>query len=306
MKAWLLLLALLCGCSGAPDIEVPKCAGLAEAAGRGPEGMIWIPPGPTVLGSDRFHPEEGPKRIAQVAGFWIDAHEVTNAQFAQFVQATNYRTTVERMGGGAVFHSPLGAAVPADISQWWRIEASANWRTPRGAAGRLATANEPVLQVTQEDALAYARWQGRHLPTEAEWERAARGGIADADYSWGDEPPAKHATHKANHWQGVFPLADRGDDGFKGVAPVGCFEPNGYGLYDMAGNAWELTAEAWNKGEGAQKAAVIKGGSWLCADHFCLRYRPAARQPSDPSLGTDHIGFRTALRPARRAPPASR
>jgi formylglycine-generating enzyme required for sulfatase activity len=149
----------------------------------------------------------------------------------------------------------------------------------------------PVVQVTYADALAYARWRNRDLPTEVEWERAARGGIVDAEYSWGDQP--RPDQPKANTWQGVFPLRDTGGDGYKGVAPVGCFRPNGYGLFDMAGNVWELTSAAWSKGS---KAQVIKGGSWLCADRFCLRYRPAARQPADGDMGTDHIGFRTVLR----------
>jgi formylglycine-generating enzyme required for sulfatase activity len=156
----------------------------------------------------------------------------------------------------------------------------------------------PVVQVTLEDAQAYARWAGRALPTEPEWEYAARGGLANADYSWGNDRQA--ATTHANHWQGIFPLVDSGEDGFKGPAPVGCFKPNGFGLHDMAGNVWELTETAWDQQKTALGAppgsTVIKGGSWLCANNFCLRYRPAARQPGDPELPTDHIGFRTVAR----------
>jgi formylglycine-generating enzyme required for sulfatase activity len=254
--------------------------------------MIKIPAGFTVLGSERFHPEERPKRRMHVDEYWIDPHEVTNAQFGAFVAATGYRTTAERAGGGAVFHSPLQAGAPSVLTTWWHADASASWRKPRGKNGRAPLPQEPVLQVTQEDALAYAHWLGRDLPTEAEWERAARGGLPDADFSWGNEPATKPM---ANHWQGMFPISDTRQDGYNGVAPVGCYEPNGYGLYDMAGNVWELTSGAWDE-PGKGDAIIIKGGSWLCADDFCMRYRPAARQPGDPTLGTDHIGFRTVLR----------
>jgi formylglycine-generating enzyme required for sulfatase activity len=253
--------------------------------------MVWVPGGTTVIGSDDFHAEEAPKRHVLVKGFWIDRHEVTNAEFAAFVKATGYRTVNERNGGGAVFRSPEEITSLADVTQWWIFEPKATWLFPHGPAGAPAQQAMPVVQVTYADALAYARWRNRDLPTEVEWERAARGGIVDAEYSWGDQP--RPDQPKANTWQGVFPLRDTGGDGYKGVAPVGCFRPNGYGLFDMAGNVWELTSAAWSK---ESKAQVIKGGSWLCADRFCLRYRPAARQPADGDMGTDHIGFRTVLR----------
>jgi formylglycine-generating enzyme required for sulfatase activity len=294
MRAWLPLIIMLAGCSNGTAELRTTCRGAAPPLAPGDRSaMIWVPAGDTLLGSDRFHPEERPKRRAHVGGFWIDPHEVTNAEFAAFVAATGYRTTAERTGGGAVFHSPLDAAGPDDITRWWRPDSTASWRTPRGAGGRPSLPEEPVLQVTQEDALAYAKWRGRDLPTEAEWERAARGGLSDAEYSWGDE--AAKAS-RANHWQGMFPIRDTGADGYHGVAPVGCYEPNGYGVHDMAGNVWELTKGAWDRPGASEGAIVIKGGSWLCADDYCLRYRPAARQPGDPSLGTDHIGFRTVLR----------
>jgi formylglycine-generating enzyme len=263
--------------------------------------MVFIPGGSTVIGSDRFYAEESPKRRVDVASFWIDRHEVTNAEFAAFVKATGYRTVAERYGvdgsraGGAVFREPLSVDNLSDITQWWKFDTSAHWRYPHGSSGSAADPAKPVVQITRDDALAFAQWRGRDLPTEEEWERAARGGVADADYSWADQKTA--VADKANHWQGVFPLRDSGKDGYKGVAPVGCYPPNGYGIFDMAGNVWELTRSPWPVGTGAPAGAVvIKGGSWLCADNFCLRYRPAARQYGDPSIGSDHIGFRTVWR----------
>ena len=245
---------------------------------------VVVPAGMTTLGSDRHGPEEAPHRRERVAGFAIDRFEVTNAQFAAFVAATGHVTHAEREGG-AVFAVPSQAG-----GGWWRLDRDADWRHPHGSGSR-TDLKAPVVQVTRDDALAYARWAGRDLPTEAEWERAARGGLSDAEYSWGDAPPTREQP-RANHWQGVFPAVDRGEDGHRGLAPVGCFAPNGYGLHDMAGNAWELTRSAWSP-----DAAVIKGGSWLCADDYCIRYRPAARQAADLALGTDHIGFRTVRRP---------
>lgn len=253
----------------------------ARPGTTGPAEVI-VPGGLTTLGSDRFGPEERPVRQEAVASFAIDRYEVTNARFAAFVAATDYVTRAER-DGGAVFapNQPDGG--------WWRLDTTATWRHPQGGNSR-ARPDEPVVQITRDDALAYARWAGRDLPTEAEWERAARGGLVDADYSWGDALP-EAAVPRANHWQGVFPALDTASDGYRGLAPVGCFAANGYGLHDMAGNAWELTKSAWSP-----NATVIKGGSWLCADSYCMRYRPAARQAADLSLGTNHIGFRTVRR----------
>jgi formylglycine-generating enzyme len=248
-----------------------------------PAAQVRVSAGVTTIGSDRFEPEEQPRRSVSVGPFSIDRFEVTNARFAAFVAATGYVTQAER-AGGAVFTPPR---IPGD--GWWRLDRQASWRHPQGAGSR-AEPDQPVVQVTQADALAYARWLGRDLPTEAEWERAARGGLTDADYSWGEAPPTD-ARPRANVWQGVFPIVDSGTDGHRGLAPVGCYDPNDYGLFDMAGNAWELTRTAWSGG-----AAVIKGGSWLCSDNYCMRYRPAARQAADLSLGTNHIGFRTVRR----------
>lgn len=268
----------------------PTCAFDTAAAGGTPKG-VWIPAGNTTLGSENFHPEERPTRSQYVEGFWIDQHEVTNSQFANFVRATGYRTVAEiDSSGGAVF---TGSSGPAGDGSWWQLVRDANWRRPAGPGSSIRDRDAyPVVQIAYADALAYARWRGRDLPTEAEWERAARGGIADADFVWGDASRV-NGQYRANTWQGVFPVVDNATDGFEGLAPVGCFEPNGYGLFDMAGNVWEWASDPW---AGSPQTRVIKGGSYLCADDYCLRYRPAARQAGDASLGSSHIGFRTVLR----------
>jgi len=268
--------------------------------GDGAGAMAWVPGGETWIGSDAFQPEEQPVRKVRVDGFWIDRHEVTNAQFAEFVRRTGYVTHAERDGrGGVVFAPP---ARPAS-SPWWRIDPQASWRRPAGAKGPAADPSLPVVQVTHADALAYARWRGGDLPTEAEWERAARGGLVGKDYVWGDDP-RPGGKPAANHWQGVFPVKDTAEDGFPGLAPVGCFRANGYGVYDMAGNAWEWVQDPWPRelGGAPEGAHIIKGGSYLCADDYCLRYRPAARQPGEPALGASHTGFRIVR---RGAPPRS-
>lgn len=285
--------------SVSPPEETSTCKTTKERIPQDPRG-VWVAPQKVTIGSSQFHPEEAPPRALNVNGFWIDPYEVTTGEFANFVAATGYKTVAEReAGGGGVFDSE------------WRLEPSATWRKPFGQEGSEANADDPVVQVAFEDALAYANWRGRDLPTEAEWEMAARGGIANAEYVWGNASRLEDGKPGANHWQGVFPYVDLGEDGFKRLAPVGCFPPNGYALYDMAGNVWEWTKDRWSLPQGADATAaapvvtaaqsmpgarVIKGGSWLCADNFCHRYRPAARQPGDPSMGTNHIGFRTVLR----------
>jgi formylglycine-generating enzyme len=267
----------------------PARADAIEISGR----LARIPGGFAELGSEDFGSEERPLRRVSVESFEMDVTEVTNRAFAAFVEATGYVTVAERIGGGAVFTQPSSPPDMRDPTSWWRIDPDATWSSP-GGRGTVASPDKPVVQVTLEDAIAYARWAGRDIPTEAEWEHAARGGIIGAKYTWGDEP--EKSASAANHWQGTFPLRDRGEDGFAGIAPVGCFPANGYGLHDMAGNVWELTASAWGRPGAAAGASVIKGGSWLCADNYCLRYRPAARQPGDPELPTNHIGFRTIQR----------
>lgn len=259
--------------------------------------MVWIEGGIATLGDDRFRTEEAPHRQVLVDGFWIDAHEVTNIEFAAFVEATGYVTQAERdRAGGAVFSTADAATQPANLALWWRLDTEATWRSPRGDAGTLPQHTLPVVQVTLEDALAYARWRGRDLPTESEWEFAARGGLEGAAYVWGDSKRVD-GRYMANHHQGVFPFSDSAEDGFAAAAPVGCYPPNGFGLYDMAGNVWELTKSPWTiDGRSVAGAHTIRGGSYLCSDQFCSRYRPAARQPADDTLGTEHIGFRTVLR----------
>lgn len=304
-------------CSGYSGL--PESAAAGEAAGL-PAGMVWIEGGGFRMGSDRHFPEEGPSRRAEVEGFWIDRHEVTNAQFARFVEATGYRTVAERGLSAEDYPDlPPEALVPASMvffpvtapgQPWWDYVPGADWRHPEGPGSSIAgRENHPVVHVAYLDALAYADWAGRALPSEAEWEFAARGGLEERAYTWGDEP-TPGGEWMANSWQGFFPYEDEAADGHHGTAPVGCYPPNGYGLFDMAGNVWEWAADGYRPGhreaapageaqEGAPR--VIKGGSWLCAPDFCSRYRPAARQPQEADLGTSHVGFRTVL---RAAPPA--
>lgn len=259
-------------------------------------GMVWVPGGVVTLGSEDFFPEERPVRTARVEGFWIARHEVTNAEFAAFVEAAGYVTVAEReganAGGGAVFGPGVQVRDWSDIRTWWRFDPQASWRKPQGSrSGVEDRGHFPVVQIAYEDALAYARWLGHDLPSEAEWEHAARGGLEGEPYVWGSEVRPGDA-YMANHWQGIFPVEDNGADGHAGLAPVGCFAPNGYGLHDMAGNVWEWTSTVWER-EGFR---VIKGGSFLCSDTYCHRYRPAARQPGDETFSTEHLGFRTIWR----------
>jgi len=266
------------------------------------------------MGSDRFYPEEAPARIVEVAPFAIQRAPVTNRQFAAFVADTGYVTEAERapdpalfpgadpvrLKPGALVFRPLRAVPPSyDWRLWWSYRPGAQWRKPEGDrtvfAGRL---DHPVVSVCHSDALAYAEWAGLRLPTEAEWEYAARGGLDDADYAWGDtfDPDA------ANIWRGPFPVAtDKG----KAVrtTPVGRYPANGFGLVDMIGNVWEWTSDQYRDPSApgccspmhGPDALVLKGGSHLCAPEYCMRYRPAARQPQTPDTATTHIGFRCAL-----------
>jgi sulfatase modifying factor 1 len=256
-----------------------------------PNAPLTIPAGRFILGESPRYPEEGPAREIAVSGFAMDANEVTNAQFATFVDATGYVTLAERaplpgappemlLPGSAVFHTPT-----SDDPRWWRWVVGANWRQPEGPGSTIEGGDHlPVVQIAYGDALAYADWAGGMLPSEAQWEYAARGGQPPAAIPRGaDGAPA------ANYYQGIFPQRDLGEDGHAGRAPVGCFPPNAFGLYDMIGNVWEWTAEADPRAPGG---AVIKGGSFLCAANYCARYRPAARQFQERGLGTNHIGFR--------------
>lgn len=284
----ILLILPLAACHQAPaEPTRAACAVLPD------DQMFWVPAGRFTMGEDARYPEEGPARSVTVPGFWIDTHEVTNSQFARFVRATGYRTLAERtppvqpdtpremrVPGSAVF------AVPDEADpRWWRWVAGAQWRHPSGPIKSIrGLEHEPVVQIAYEDAQAYARWAGKDLPSEAQWEYAARGGRPALP-----EPVDSNGAPTGNSYQGVFPVRNLATDGYVGRAPVGCFPPNGYGLYDMIGNVWEWTQSA----EGPQSdRRVIKGGSYLCAANYCARYRPAARQFQERGLGTDHIGLR--------------
>jgi formylglycine-generating enzyme len=300
-------------------------------------GMAFIPGGTFRMGSERHQPEERFTHIVRADGFWIDRHEVTNAQFKQFVDATGHVTLAERgldpkthpdtpedllTPGSVVFIQPTDLKSGGRITQWWQYVAGANWRQPTGPGGSLAGRdNHPVVHIAYEDALAYARWRGRSLPTEAQWEFAARGG-RDGEDDWSSAFDAE-GRPIANTWQGVFPVLNTNDDGYVGTAPVGCFKPNGYGLYDMIGNVWEWTSDWYKPGHsreavinpigpdlqairvaaGQSASRVIKGGSHLCASNYCARYRPAARQPQEVDLGAAHLGFRTVLNKAATTSP---
>lgn len=282
------------------DAGPSVCLQTADDASSPHPGMVWVKGGRFIMG-DTLYPEEGPLREVSVDGFWMDRTEVTNAEFAAFVEATGYVTVAERpvdetlhpglppemrKPGAVVFIMPNDVSGMGDISQWWQYVPGANWRQPGGPDTSIEGKDHfPVTAIAYEDALAYATWKGRTLPTEAQWEWAARGANPDA--------PAPRAQPKqANTWQGLFPVINEAEDGFVGIAPVGCFEPNELGLHDMIGNLWEWTADAY---EGAPGRHVIKGGSWLCAPSYCLRYRPGARQPQEVDLATTHLGFRTIL-----------
>lgn len=282
------VLALLGGCHQATTPKV--CTGLATNV------MVWVNPGSFTMGENPHYRKEGPPREVPVKGFWIDAHEVTNAQFAAFVKATGYKTLAERdpprlpgappemlVPGSAVF------AAPDDGNpNWWRWAVGAQWRHPAGPSETItAKDRDPVVQIAYPDAEVYAKWVGKALPSEEQWEYAARGGKAALP-----EPIDEADKPQANYYQGVFPVKDTGADGYLGRAPVGCFRPKAFGLYDMIGNVWEWTASSGSRADAGEPVKIIKGGSYLCAANYCARYRPAARQFQERGLGTDHIGFR--------------
>lgn len=286
-----------------------------------PPDEVAIEAGVYTMGAAGLHPEEGPPELQRVHAFFIDATEVTNRQFAEFVSATGYITLSERNPDPALYRGvPAHLLQPSSLvfvgvstppRQVWQVVAGANWRHPEGPNSSIEEKMErPVVHVGYEDALAYALWKGRDLPTEIEWEYAARGGLDGAVYEWGDEEP-DHSAPPANYWQGSFPREDRGADGYPvDTAPVGCFAANGYGLYDMSGNVWEWTktsiedeqspaaADVADADDGGLPRHIIKGGSFLCADNYCHRYRPAARQKGPSDTGASHIGFRTVRREA--------
>jgi sulfatase modifying factor 1 len=295
------------------------------------EGMRWIGGGSFRMGDERFYPEEKPVREATVEGFWIDQHPVTVAEFRRFVKATGHVTVAERpldpadypdadpallKPGSLVFRPSRGPIDLSDARNWWEYVPATSWRRPEGPASDTYTrARHPVVHVAPEDGEAYAAWAGKALPTEAEWEYAARGGLEGAVFAWGDEL-APGGRMMANSWQGEFPWQNLMSDGFLGTSPVGSYAPNGYGLYDMTGNVWEWTCDAFDMAQAAQACCapdlkrapaerfprrVIKGGSHLCAPNYCLRFRPAARQGEAIDTSTAHIGFRCVVRDAENA-----
>jgi formylglycine-generating enzyme len=302
--------------------------------------MAWVPGGTFRMGSDRHYPEERPVHHVAVDGFWIDTDPVTNAQFARFVAATGYVTVAERpldpadfpganaellKPGALVFRKTASPVDLRDIRNWWSYVPGASWRHPEGPDSDIGGRRDhPVVHVAFEDAEAYARWAGKALPTEAEWEFASRGGLDGATYCWGEDfTPGGHIM--TNTWQGAFPWQNLALDGFERTSPVGAFPANGYGLHDMAGNVWEWTSD-WYAARHPEEAGkpccvplnprgpardgsydtaqpairiprkVVKGGSFLCAPSYCHRYRPAARQPQMADSAMSHIGFRCIFR----------
>jgi formylglycine-generating enzyme len=310
----------------------------------GHEGMILVPGGSFRMGSDAHYAEEAPVHLATVGDLWFDSHSVTNSQYREFVDDTGYVTVAERpldpaefpgapienlAPGSLVFTGTRGPVDLRDLMQWWTWTPGASWHAPRGPGSTIeGLERHPVVQVAHEDAAAYAAWAGKSLPTEGEWEHAARGGLDSTRYTWGDEPEAP-GERRANYWHGDFPW--RAEPGYGRSAPVGSFPPNGFGLFDMAGNVWEWTDDWYAPGhrpqedhgccvpEGGGRAdeagsydpsqpgvrvprRVVKGGSFLCADTYCLRYRPAARRPQPIDTGMSHIGFRCVSRTDTAAP----
>jgi formylglycine-generating enzyme required for sulfatase activity len=343
--ATLLLLGLVA--FGVTFAATRRASRPSATPGAGPPGMVWVPGGEFTMGTDSeaAWPDERPPHRVRVAGFWIDATEVTNAQFRAFVEATGYVTTAEKapsveeimkqvppgtppppkealVPGALVFRpTPGPVADLRDYSQWWRWTPGADWRHPEGPGSTIEGKDDhPVVHVSWDDAVAYCRWAGKRLPTEAEWEFAARGGLEGKPYTWGDEPPSDTKVF-ANTWQGVFPSGNTTADGFERTAPVRSFKPNGYGLYDMAGNVWEWCSDWYDRDLYRERAGrviaddptgperssdpnrpftplrVQRGGSFLCHDSYCGRYRPSARQGCSPDTGMSHVGFRCVTTP---------
>jgi len=307
--------------------------------------MVWIPGGTFRMGSDRHYPEEVPIHRVTVDGFWMDQTPITNRQFRDFVRATGYVTFAERRPDpkdypGALPHMLYAGSLvftppnhPADLrfwGEWWTYLKGADWRHPFGPRSSIhGLDNHPVVHVAYCDALAYAHWAGKDLPTEAEWEFAARGGLDGAEFAWGDEL-TPGGQHMANTWQGNFPRENLAEDGFERTSPVTAFPSNGYGLRDMIGNVWEWTTDYYAAKHIADPAKpccipanprggredqsydpcqpgnriprrVLKGGSHLCAPNYCRRYRPAARHPQQIDTSASHIGFRCVSRGALEA-----
>jgi formylglycine-generating enzyme required for sulfatase activity len=303
--------------------------------------MVWVPGGEFTMGSSddpEARPDEFPAHRVRVDGFWMDQTEVTNAEFRAFVDATGYVSTAERkpdweelrkqlppgtpkpsddrlVAASLVFRSPAAPVPLDDVGQWWSWTPGADWRHPEGPGSSIDGKDDhPVVQVSWDDAAAYAKWAGKRLPTEAEWEFAARGGLDAKRYFWGDDPVS---PARANTWQGHFPDENTAEDGYRTTCPVRAFGANGYGLFGMAGNVWEWCADRYRSDAYAQFGAgvavnpagpetsydprnsygesrVQRGGSFLCHDSYCARYRPSARHGCSPDSGMSHVGFRCA------------
>jgi sulfatase modifying factor 1 len=316
--------------------------GLIPVGGTTRENMIWIEGGTFRMGSDRHYPEEAPAHRVTIDGFWMDRHPVTNRQFREFVAATGHVTAAEippnpadypgllphmLYVGSLVFTKPTRTVDLDNWGAWWAFVEGADWHHPYGPkSGIKAFDSHPVVHIAYADALAYAEWAGKGLPTEAEWEFAARGGLDGADFAWGDEL-TPGGRHMANTWQGEFPRSNLAKDRYQRTSPVTAFPPNGYGLHDMIGNVWEWTrdwytpthptdmpkaccipanprggpeADSYDPCHPAEKVSrkVLKGGSHLCAPNYCQRYRPAARYPQPLDTSTCHVGFRCIVRGA--------
>jgi formylglycine-generating enzyme required for sulfatase activity len=313
-------------------VDTEEIAAPAKSSGshHAPAGMVWIPGGRFWMGTDHMEDAQ-PVHQVEVKGFWMDRTDVTNEEFAQFVSATGYVTIAERpldprefpnlapdelTPGAVVFTPPSGPVRLDQPLAWWRFVRGANWRHPEGPSSDLRGKEKyPVVQIAWPDAVAYAKWAGKRLPTEAEWEFAARGGRDRQDYPWGNEL-TPHGKWMANTFQGHFPDKNSAEDGYAGVAPVASFPPNDYGLYDMSGNVWQWVADWYRPDYYAQLARdqiaidpqgpansfdpqepnvakrVQKGGSFLCTDQYCQRYMPGARGKGDAETATSHLGFR--------------
>ena len=303
-------------------------------------GMAHIPSGTFRMGSDHHYPEEAPAHLVRVRSFWIDVVPVTNWQFHTFVESTGYVTFAEiapdprdypgalplmLRAGSLTFSPPSGPVDLRDWSQWWKFQFGATWKKPYGSGSSVkGLADHPVVHVAYRDAEAYARWANKELPSEAEWEYAARGGLEDAEFAWGDEFTPS-GRQMANTWQGDFPHENTKADGWARTSPVKSYPPNGYGLYDMIGNVWEWTTDFWSTRHPADAAKaccvpqnprggpesesfdpcqpqikiprnVLKGGSHLCAPNYCRRYRPSARHAEPIDTSTSHVGFRCIVR----------
>lgn len=322
----ILAMAATSACSEPHDSPAPGASALDFATTRTcatpSDTPLAIQGGSFTMGSNLIYAEEGPERKTTVKGFWIDPHEVTNRQFAAFVRSTRFVTVAEKSPDPQAFGVPVdqipafmlepGSAVftpperpSSNFNDWWKYVPGANWRKPYGPDGPDAVPDQPVVHLAWDDMQAFAAWKGGRIPTEAEWEYAAS--ARSPEYT------GQPASDRANSWQGVFPVTNEASDGFKGIAPVGCFAPNAFGLYDMVGNVWEVTADYYRAGHDPQdrdnprgpsennaydplnpgfSSRVMKGGSYLCAPNYCQRYRPESRHGRDPGLGASNVGFR--------------